>query len=237
MLYKDNLAQFGFQTLLLVSQIIPLLTLYSGSPSEDQLSCLMTMAGLYISYLGCGIFLLLESLIILTSLSSTNSSPGLSLLTSTWFILTSGLASPLLYTILSFSAFQPHQVQAEVSLCWAEVTSPAASLFLLPTVLLGLASLTILLLSYPQQSLDTPRSETVSTNRHSVLGTVVLMVLVTTLGPVVHTISTFSPLLCGFYQLARAALAAAVIVRTLNDSQVRYNYFPSNIPLRLVNWS
>ena len=228
MLYKDNLAQFGFQTLLLVSQIIPLLTLYSGSPSEDQLSCLMTMAGLYISYLGCGIFLLLESLIVLTSLSTTTTT---NLLTSTWFILTSGLASPLLYTILSFSALQPHQVQAEVSLCWAEVTSPPASLFLLPTVLLGLASLTILLLSYPQQNLDTPRSETVSTNRHSVLGTVVLMVLVTTLGPVVHTISTFSPLLCGCYQLARAALAVAVIVRTLNDSQVRYN-----IPLLLVNW-
>ena len=180
----------------------------------------MTMAGLYVSYLGCWIFLLLETLIILTSLSPSLTS-SLPLLSSSWFILSSGLASPLLYTILAFSSFQPQQIEAEVSLCWAEVTSARASLFLLPSLLLGLASSLLLLLSYSRPGLDTARCLTLSSNRHSLVGTVVLMSLVTTLGPVLHTVSTFSPVLCGCYQVGRAGLAGAVIVRTLNDSQVR----------------
>ena len=177
------------------------------------------MAGLYCCYLGSWIFLLLETLIILTNLTSTSS---LRLLSSPWCLLCSGLASPLLYTILAFSILRPHLLEGEVSLCWADVTSPRASLFLVPVILLSLASIPPLVLSYPRPQQDTPRSLTLATNRHSVMMIVLLVSLVTSLGPVVHTVSTFSGLVCVSYQLARLGLAVAVIVRTLTDTQVSH---------------
>ena len=178
---------------------------------------MLMMAGLYVTYLSSIIFLLLESLITLTSLAS---SPRLPLLSSAWVVVSSSLAAPLLYTLLAFSLLRPQQISGQVSLCWADVTSPTSALFLLPVTLLSLTSLTLLLLSYSHPHQDNPRSVTIATNRHSVLAITVLVTIISSLGPVVHTTSTSSPLLWVGYHLARLGLSAAVIVRTLNDTQV-----------------
>ena len=187
------------------------------------MSCVLIMAGLYVSYLTSGIFLLLESLIILSSLTTNL---RLSLISSAWFLVSSSLAAPLLYTLVTFSFLQPQQIRGEVSLCWADVTQPASALFLVPAVLLSLTSITLIILSYfhhhhHHQDNTNTRTVTIATNRHSVLAISLLVTIISSLGPVVHTTSTSSPLLWVCYHLARAGLSAAVIVRTLNDTQVR----------------
>ena len=189
--------------------------------SDDQVSCVLIMAGLYVSYLASGIFLLLESLIILTSLTTSLSLP---LISSAWCLGSSSLATPLVYTLVTFSLLQPQQVRGDLSLCWADVTQPTSALFLVPAVLLSLASITTIILSYFTQHhhhQDNARTVTIATNRHSVLAISLLVTIISSLGPVVHTTSTSSPLLWVCYHLARAGLSAAVIVRTLNDTQVR----------------
>ena len=188
--------------------------------SDDQVSCVLIMAGLYVSYLTSGIFLLLESLLILSSLTNLR----LPLISSAWFLVSSSLAAPLLYTLVTFSFLQPQQIRGEVSLCWADVTQPASALFLVPAVLLSLTSITIIILSYflhhRHHHQDNTRTVTIATNRHSVLAISILVTIISSLGPVVHTTSTSSPLLWVCYHIARAGLSAAVIVRTLNDTQV-----------------
>ena len=203
--------------------------------SDDQVSCVLMMAGLYVSYLTSGIFLLLESLIILSSLTTNLRLP---LISSAWFLVSSSLAGPLLYTLVTFSFLHPQQIRGEVSLCWADVTQPASALFLVPAVLLSLTSITLIILSYfhhhHHQDNTNTRTVTIATNRHSVLAITILVTIISSLGPVVHTSSTSSPLLWVGYHIARAGLSAAVIVRTLNDTQVNKEIRRYSLPDYLV---
>ena len=187
------------------------------------------MTSLYILHLSALTFLVLESIIILSTLKSQGGTCQGCVTSSSMCVLVSGIMPAIMYTVTVFIVFMPDLVTDNMSLCWMDMTSPLNTVWLAPVSLFALVSFTVLTSSYcgnttwVDHDMMVDRCDSVARTRHTVLVQILSLAGVCTLGPLSHTISMSQYWISISYQVTRVVLVTSVIMRTLTDKQVTLN--------------
>ena len=215
-----------FQVCLLSGQIAPLLTLLSDNQGEnslegnnfmknifpvDQTTCYLTLFLLHFLPLASLTFLLLESIIIFTTMRPVSCH----LTSSCPLLLLTGLLPSSLYSVLLVSTGQWSQ-------CWP---SPSSAQYSAPLVTLASVSLITLIISCwstrdPSAGGVITRADTLAITRVSVMLIMVGVSSVSVLAPLSQSSSEYQAWITVSYHVARLLLTACVIFRTLADKQV-----------------
>ncbi|KAF2360482.1 C-type lectin-like [Trinorchestia longiramus] len=149
MFYQDCMAQLGFLTSLLIAYLLLILAHSTVVVKYDEKGCAVLAVALHMVFLAAFMFLTLESHAISFLLVSRINNPFQK---TNWLMVLVGTFTPVIYCLITGGIINTHYAEIYNQNCWLDPTGPAVYVEALPKVVLAVATMVLLVMTFTTKS-------------------------------------------------------------------------------------